>query len=188
MPVSVASPVEGTRLAPAIRALVRLALRDQGRHPGEIAVVLGDDALLRDLNRRYRRIPRTTDVLSFAYDEGPGRDRASSRGGRRDPARAQRAGVRAQRAGAGVSGDIVVSLERVVVQARRFRVSRAEELARLLVHGALHLAGLDHHVVTERRHMRACEERVLREARPFVRALERMTEGSGFRDGLGGAG
>ena len=73
-----------------------------------------------------------------------------------------------------VSGDIVISLDRTLAQARRFRVSPGRELARLVIHGALHLAGLDHHAVPERRAMRASEAAVMRGARTSIATLDRV--------------
>ncbi len=157
MPISVASPRDAARLAGPLRALVRAALAAEGRRAGEIGVVLTDDSALRALNRRWRGIDRATDVLSFPYD--PGGDGP-------------------------VSGDVVVSLDRMRDQARRYRVSRGRECARLVVHGALHLAGLDHHRTPERRHMRTREQRILRAARAQVAHLDRILA----RDPSGGEG
>src|SRR5439155_18546513 len=123
MPISVRSPERG--LATPLRALVRVALTSQGARSGEIGVVLTDDVEVRALNRQWRGLDRTTDVLSFGYDDD-------------DRMRARPRGARA------VSGDVVISMERAREQARRFRVSEGRELARLVVHGTLHLAGLDH--------------------------------------------
>jgi probable rRNA maturation factor len=145
MPVSVVSPRGFTGVAAPLRAAVLAALALEGRRAGEVAVVLADDAKLRDLNRRWRGLDRATDVLSFGYDEGGGDE---------------------------VDGDIVVSLERVGAQAKRFRVSRGRELARVVVHGALHLAGLDHQGAAERRRMRVREDRVLRAARAAIAELD----------------
>ena len=93
MAISVATPVEAARLAPPLRGLVRAALGTQGRTPGEIAVVLSDDATLRVLNRGYRGIARTTDVLSFEYDDGPeaGIPKRQARARGRSPCRPARA-------------------------------------------------------------------------------------------------
>ncbi len=162
MPISVRSPRSLAGLAPALRALVRAALRAEGRSAGEIGVSLADDALLRALNRDYRGLDKATDVLSFGYDET-----GELLGG---PAPAAADG--APRA-ATVHGDLVVSLDRVREQARRFRVSEGEELARLVVHGALHLAGLDHRREAERRAMRAREDAVLAGVAAHVKDLAR---------------
>jgi probable rRNA maturation factor len=151
MPVSVVSPRGLSGLAAPLRALVLAALALEGRRPGEMAVVLSDDARLRELNRQWRSLDRTTDVLSFGYDDGEGET---------------------------VDGDVVVSLERVREQAKRFRVTRGRELARLVVHGALHLTGLDHQSAAQRRCMRAREDRVLRAAREAIADLDEALKSS----------
>jgi probable rRNA maturation factor len=133
-----------------LRALIRATLVGERVRAGDIGVVLTGDATLRDLNRRWRGIDRATDVLSFPYE-----DAAMPHSRTRI-----------------VSGDVVISLERMVEQARRYRVSRGRELARLVIHGALHLAGHDHHRPGERRLMRAREARALHMARDTIRMLD----------------
>lgn len=132
-----------------LAVIVRAALATEDLRPGDITIRLTGDAELRELNRRWRGIDRATDVLSFSYD-GDGRPQ-----------------------GPRVSGDIVISLDRMEEQARRFRVTRGAELARLVIHGTLHLAGLDHHRAAERRVMRAREEALLKAARSTIAALDR---------------
>jgi len=137
-----------------LKALVRAALGAEGCVAGDIGVVLADDTLLRSLNRRYRGKDRATDVLSFEY--------VTEGANARDRARAPR-----------IHGDLAVSLERVEEQARRFRVTRGRELARLVIHGALHLTGHDHHHAGERRVMRTAEQRVMRASAPAIAKLDR---------------
>ena len=137
-----------TRLAPPLRAILRATLALEERKPGEIAIVLGDDALLRELNRRWRGIDRSTDVLSFAYQES----------GAEGP----------------VGGDLVISMDRARAQAKRYRVSLGSELARLIVHGTLHLAGHDHHEAGERAHMRRRERLARVSLATCIRSLERV--------------
>ena len=165
MPISVASPAPRRHgLANPLRALVRAAVTLEGRRPGEITVVLERDARLRELNRRFRGLDRATDVLAFDYAPAP--RAAALRGAKRtgSPPRAP------------VSGDILVSLDRMEAQAKRFRVTRGRELARLVVHGALHLAGLDHHAPAERARMRRGEALALRACAAQIRALERALD------------
>src|SRR5437867_5468159 len=115
------------RLGGPMRAVMRATLEQEGARLGEIGLVLTGDAELRALNRRWRGIDRATDVLSFPYG----------------PPDASR-----------VSGDLVISIDRALAQARRYRVSFGRELARLVIHGTLHLAGHDHHRPAERQRMR----------------------------------
>src|SRR5262249_6921083 len=157
MPVSVSAPRGLGGLVRPLRLLIARVLRRERRRAGEIAVVLTDDALLRQINRDWRGIDRATDVISFAYDE-------------REPD-AHRLPVR---------GDLLVSLDRVRDQARRYRVSPGRELARLVTHGTLHLCGHDHARPAERSRMRARESAALRVASASVRELDRGLAG---RDG-----
>jgi len=91
----------------------------------ELSVLLCNDARMRELNARYRGKDTATDVLSFPADTR---------------ARARAASL----AGAAVRGDIAISMDTLRSNARRFGVSDNEELKRLLVHGILHCAGMDH--------------------------------------------
>lgn len=149
MSVTVGGPTPVRSFAAPLRALVARVLRLEGRRAGEIGVRLTGDEELRDLNRRWRGIDRATDVISFAYDE-------------REPDAARRP----------VSGDLVVSLERIAEQARRYRVTRGRELTRIVVHGTLHLCGHDHARSGPRRAMRARERAALAGAAGVARRLD----------------
>lgn len=148
MPVTVVGPRGSARLSRPLGALVRAAVARTGGRIGAIEITLTDDAALRALNQSWRSIDRATDVLSFHYHED----------------------------GQPVAGDLVISIDRWHEQARRYRTPRGRELARLVVHGALHLAGLDHHRAAERRAMRAEEDRVLRAQAGVIRDLERVLD------------
>ena len=149
MPITIDASAGPRGIAAPLRALVALTLKREGRRAGEIGVRLTDDPELRHLNRRWRGIDRATDVISFAYDE--------------DAPDATRRPV---------TGDIVVSMERVIVQAKRYRDSIGTELARLVIHGVLHLGGHDHLKPAERRDMRAREDATLAAARAIVRRID----------------
>ncbi len=149
MAITFASPDTHHRLAAPLRALVQLVLKREKRRAGEIGIRLTDDAELRELNRRWRKIDRATDVISFAYDEDE--PDASSRP---------------------VNGDLVISLDRLREQAARYRESQGTELARLVIHGVLHLAGHDHVRLPERRAMREIEDAALAAAKAIVRRLD----------------
>ena len=154
MPVTITTPRSLGRLAAPLRALVARVLRSERRRPGEIGLALSDDTLLRQINRDWRGIDRATDVISFAYDENLPL-----------PASAPSPPVR---------GDVLISMDRMHVQAKRYRVTPGAELARLVVHGTLHLCGHDHAQAVERARMRSRERALLREARGEARALDRV--------------
>lgn len=106
----------------------------------DIQIIYAGDVLLRELNRRYRRKDRTTDVLSFNI---PGVSGLSAE-----------------------SGEIYISLPQARRQARAVRQALSCELERLVVHGTLHLLGFDHHRKAEAAKMRQREHRYLE--RPLV--------------------
>ena len=99
-----------------LRSAVSLVLRNSGITDGEISLTLLDDDAIRELNRTHLGKDAPTDVLSFALHEGL------------QP----------------VLGDVYVGYERAVVQAAEAGISVAEELARLSIHGTLHVLGYDH--------------------------------------------
>jgi probable rRNA maturation factor len=130
--------------APILKAMVRRVVETETAEIDEVGVVLGDDRLLRDLNARYRGKPHRTDVLSFPMESG-------------GPYR--------------VLGEIVISTDRAVAQARARRLGLAEEVARLLVHGLLHLFGYEHGTESGRRRMRRREVERLSDLRPLIEKL-----------------
>lgn len=150
------SPSRG--LEGALRQLVGQVLGQEGRQGGEIGVVLADDPILREFNRRWRKIDRATDVISFAYDEQT-----------------------ADRETRPVTGDIVISMDRVRAQAKRYRVTPGRELARLVIHGTLHLCGHDHVRAAQRRVMREREKLAMKAATIPIRALEKKLASSKAR-------
>ncbi|HEY3125934.1 MAG TPA: rRNA maturation RNase YbeY [Candidatus Limnocylindria bacterium] len=115
------------------RRAVRAALRPYGvTGDAELVLVFVDDAAMRELNRRYRRKDRTTDVLSFGQSLRRG-------------AKGLSAATSLQREADGTLelGDIVISGAQAARQARRRRWPLATEVAFLAAHGALHLLGYE---------------------------------------------
>ncbi len=96
--------------------------------PTEVSVRVSDDDELHDLNREYRNVDRPTDVLSFAAEDDDDNGPQFVL-----PPDAPR-----------YLGDIAISYERVLEQARDYGHSAARELAYLTAHGVLHLLGYDH--------------------------------------------
>jgi probable rRNA maturation factor len=101
-------------------------LEEAGASSWEVTVLLCDDSRMKELNARYRGIHRTTDVLSFPR------------------AAARRAPIPRALEGRPVAGDIAISLPTMRRNAKQYGNPAGEELKRLLVHGILHLAGMDH--------------------------------------------
>lgn len=68
----------------------------------------------------------------------------------------------------GDAAELIISVDRAVAHARRFRTSPHAELARYVIHGLLHLAGWDDNTAVARRRMRAAERRWLARALPNI--------------------
>jgi probable rRNA maturation factor len=105
------------------RRLHKLAsgmLASLGCEHRELSILLCDDRAIRELNSRYRKQPKATDVLAFGDEVRPGQPPSA------------------------LLGDVVISLQTAARQARERRATLWQETAFLLAHGLLHLLGLDH--------------------------------------------
>jgi probable rRNA maturation factor len=132
-----------------VGAMVRQVVRTERDDVDEVSVVLADDPVLEDLNRRFRGKPRPTDVLAFP-GEAPGPYRHL--------------------------GEVIISTDRALAQAPTYAHPVADELARLLVHGLLHLLGYDHDSAPTRRQMREAEDRHLQALHPWIAKLRERTD------------
>jgi rRNA maturation RNase YbeY len=141
MTLRLSGPPRGLVAAAFDRALLarraRLALRGLEQARAELSVALVGDAAMAELNLRHRGKRGPTDVLSFSLLEG----------------------AHSEYRGA-LLGDVVIDIEQAARQARRLRRPLDEELAKLVIHGVLHLLGHDHEEAAEARRMRAEERRL----------------------------
>lgn len=134
-----------------LRRLVESSLRAGSfRGDAELSVSITDDDTVRKLNRQYRGVGQTTDVLSFALSESNSEDDLAVFVMPPD--------------GILHLGEVVISYPQAVKQASEHGRDLNEELAWLVVHGVLHLLGYDHKEPTTRREMRTVERRVLSKA------------------------
>lgn len=127
--IPVPHPKELSRLAATVLRAELGGSKKKGR--GLVNLVFCENAYIRDLNRRFRKLDKATDVLSFIYDEED------------------------------VFGEIYIATAKARKQAPRWKNSFYDELRRLVVHGALHLAGYDHMNAKDRALMRSREDRYL---------------------------
>lgn len=114
----------GTRLF-IRKACIATLTEEKFPYNAEIEVILTDDENIRELNRKFRNIDSSTDVLSFPlgsdgeYDENP-------------------------ETGMKMLGDIVISVEHAYAQAELYGHGIEREISFLAVHSMLHLLGYDH--------------------------------------------
>ena len=146
MPVAVDNRQRRARVSKAVvAAAARRAMAALGRPGADLEIALVDDAQIRALNATWRGVRRRTDVLAFPL-ETPG-------------------------GAAPLLGQLVVSVETARRQARRLGVAVAMELALLVTHGTLHLAGWDDRDPVESDLMHRREREILssRRTRPPAR-------------------
>lgn len=137
------------------------------------SLVIADDDTARALNAEYRGVDKTTDVLSFAFDnagEYYGEGDAPSGWSADDDF------VLPPGASAGL-GEVIVSYPQAARQARQAGHPVERELAFLVVHGILHLIGHDHVDDDDARVMQS-KERVAMERVAMERVAAKRTRGS----------
>lgn len=113
-------------------ALLRLDIKESS-----FAIILTNDEEVRELNRDYRNIDKTTDVLSFKTDNNivfP----------------------------VNILGDIIISIPQMKRQAEEYQTGEKRELAFLVIHGLLHLLGFDHEDEEDEKLMFDLQEELLK--------------------------
>ncbi len=102
----------------------------------DLSVIYTNIAKIRTINRKYRKIDKPTDVLSFSMDLV-------------DP-----------ETGRNNLGDIFISVPMAREQAHRLNHSLKQELTLLLIHGYLHLNGYDHDTEATKKKMWSIQEKI----------------------------
>ena len=111
---------------------LKSVIRKEGLVPGDISYLFCDDAYLLEQNIAFLHHDTFTDIITFD-----------------------------KRVGEIVSGDIMISLERIAENAQKFSVSFEEEFLRVMVHGTLHLCGYKDKTDQEAAEMRRMENESL---------------------------
>lgn len=104
-----------------------------GRTVGNIAYIFCSDEKILDVNRTYLQHDYYTDIITFDYSEGDA-----------------------------ISGDLFISLDTVRTNAEKFAVAYDSELYRVIIHGVLHLCGIDDKAPGARAVMERYEDEALR--------------------------
>ncbi len=115
-----------------LREWITAVASDHGHSIGEVTFVLMTDRALLPYNKRYLGHDEFTDVITFDLQTGTG-----------------------------ISGDILMSYERIKDNAATFGVSAQNELHRVMVHGLLHLLGHTDKSEAQRKAMRTVEDNYL---------------------------
>ena len=116
-----------------------------------VSFLLTTNATIKKYNRLYRNKPKATDTLSFPFhDIAAGKKIKASSEDEKN------------------LGDIIISLQRVQADAKKFGVSFEQRMNRLLVHGICHLLGYDHIKDTDYKIMYALETKLMKHIDCFV--------------------
>ena len=115
-----------------IRQWVRLVAQSYDKTAGNIAYIFVDDEKILEVNQQYLQHNYYTDIITFDYS-----------------------------AGQKISGDLFISLDTIRTNAEQFGRPYAEELHRVIIHGILHLVGINDKGPGEREIMEAAENRAL---------------------------
>ena len=115
-----------------VKKWISAVVNAQNRRVGNINYLFCDDAYLININRTYLNHDTYTDIITFDYVEGNV-----------------------------VSGDIMISVERVKENATLFSTTFEQELHRVVIHGVLHLLGQADKTDEEATEMRKKEEAAL---------------------------
>jgi probable rRNA maturation factor len=124
-----------------IQDIFFIALRFLKKKNREVSVHLIGDQRMKSINKQYRNINKTTDVLAFAIQEGRSKDEKVF--SKQD------------------LGDIFVSIPQIKRQAKTQKISYKEEFVRVLMHGLLHLSGYDHKTKSEKKKMFNLQEKLV---------------------------
>lgn len=115
-----------------ITSWIRAVAATYGRRVGDVGYLFVNDEKILEMNREYLGHDYYTDVITFDYDEDDI-----------------------------VSGDIIISLDTVKSNAELYAKSYDEELHRVIIHGILHLCGINDKGPGEREIMERAENRAL---------------------------
>lgn len=115
-----------------ITAWIKTVAGTYGKRVGDIGYMFVNDEKILEVNNQYLGHDYYTDIITFDYDEGDM-----------------------------ISGDLVISLDTVRSNAGLFGKDYADELNRVIIHGILHLCGINDKGPGEREMMEAHEEKAL---------------------------
>ena len=121
----------------ATTAWIRSVAASYGKRVGDVGYMFVNDEKILEVNRQYLSHDYYTDIITFDYDEGDV-----------------------------LNGDLVISLDTVRSNAAMLGKDYEEELYRVIIHGVLHLCGINDKGPGEREQMEAAENRALASA-PF---------------------
>lgn len=115
-----------------IAAWVERVILMYHKFPGDIQYIFCDDNFLAEMNQQYLQHNTLTDIITFNYNSGHY-----------------------------ISGDIFISIERIKENAATYKTTMEDELHRVMIHGILHLCGLNDKTAKDKKLMQEKENEAL---------------------------
>ncbi|HHX32398.1 MAG TPA: rRNA maturation RNase YbeY, partial [Bacteroidales bacterium] len=115
-------------------AWIKKIANSYNKKVGNVGYLFCNDEKILEINRQYLDHDFYTDIISFDYSEGDI-----------------------------ISGDIFISLDTVRSNSQKYNTDYKEELHRVIIHGVLHLCGLDDKMEEDANHMREAENSALKQ-------------------------
>jgi probable rRNA maturation factor len=116
----------------AIKNWIKAVIAAHHKKTGDLSLVFCSDEYLLEVNRQYLQHDYYTDIITFDYCEGKL-----------------------------ISGDLLISIDRVEENAKKLNIPFEEELCRVMIHGTLHLIGFKDKTPAEEKAMRNAENKAL---------------------------
>ena len=111
---------------------IKMVANSYQKKAGDIAFIFCSDEKILEINNQYLKHDYYTDIITFDYSEDDT-----------------------------ISGDLFISLDTVKSNADQFGADYNTELNRIIIHGVLHLCGINDKAPGEREHMTECENKAL---------------------------
>lgn len=122
-----------------LRGLIEYALKHEKVENAIFSIIFIDDKAMKNLNYQYRHINKTTDVLSFAFEDSMNVNNDSWR----------------------MLGEIYISVDKAKEQASEYGHAYLREVSFLMIHGFLHLLGYEHMTDEDEKEMFTRQEEIL---------------------------
>jgi len=127
---------EDVKFPPIKKRIISRWIKDTAseyqKKTGDISYIFCSDAKILEINKEYLDHDYYTDIITFDYSEADY-----------------------------ISGDIFISLDTVKTNAEKFNTDYFEEIHRVIIHGILHLCGINDKGPGEKEHMTVCENQAL---------------------------
>ena len=111
-----------------LKVWLETVIKEESKELSNLSFTICSDEFLLQINKEHLNHDYYTDIITFPYSYEP------------------------------IESDIYISIDRVIDNAKEFNISVERELARVLVHGVLHMCGYDDHSEEDLKEMRTKED------------------------------